>query len=98
MGTILRFPNATSAACVLAVTALVTACNSPSSEDSIESLIGDPARLKVVLRQCKDAPDSVPERTCRAAAEAFRRRFFAGNRSTSGIGAAGQDTPRTAQP
>ena len=98
MGTLLRFPNATSVASVLAVTALVTACNGPSSEDSIESLIGDPARLKAVLKQCRDAPDSVPERTCRAAAEAFRRRFFAGNRSTPGNGVAGQDTPRTAQP
>jgi conjugative transfer region protein TrbK len=98
MGTVLHFPNATSVASVLAVTALVTACNSPSSEDSSESLTHDPARLKVVLKQCKDAPDSMPERTCRAAAEAFRRRFFASNRSTSGNGVVGQDTSGTPRP
>jgi hypothetical protein len=79
----------------MALAALGTACHPPASEDSIESLIRDPARLKVVLKQCKDAPESMPERTCRAAAEAFRQRFFAPRGAGADDGAARRDTART---
>ena len=76
----------------MALAALVAACHAPTSEDSVESLTKDPARLKVVLKQCKDTPESVPERTCRAAAEAFRQRFFAPGGARTGNAAAGRDT------
>ena len=76
----------------MALAALVAACHAPVSEDSVESLINDPARLKVVLKQCKDTPESVPERTCRAAAEAFRQRFFAPSGARTGKAATGRDT------
>jgi len=57
--------------------AFVTGCSRSASEDSIESLKNDPKRLKVVLAQCKQAPEAVSERECRAASEAWRQRFFA---------------------
>jgi hypothetical protein len=75
----------------MALAVLLTGC-APASEDSIESLAKDPARLKVVMKQCKDAPESVPERTCRAAAEAFRQRFFAPGGAKTGNAAADRDT------
>ena len=78
---------------VMTLVTLVTACHAPASEDSIESLTKDPARLKVVVKQCKDTPESVPERTCRAAAEAFRQRFFA-----PGSAKSGNDTGGTSHP
>lgn len=77
----------------MALAALVTGCHTPTSEDSVESLAKDPARLKVVLKQCKDAPESLPERTCRAAAEAFRQRFFAPGGAKSGNETAGTSRP-----
>ena len=77
----------------MALALLVTGCHAPASEDSIESLAKDSARLKVVMKQCKDAPDSVPERTCRAAAEAFRQRFFAPGHAKSGNDTAGNSRP-----
>ena len=77
----------------MALAALGTACHAPASEDSVESLVKDPARLKVVMKQCKDAPESVPERTCRAAAEAFRQRFFAPGGAKSGNDTAGNSRP-----
>jgi hypothetical protein len=57
--------------------AFVTGCSRSASDDSIESLKSDPKRLKVVLAQCKQAPEAVSERECRAASEAWRQRFFA---------------------
>ena len=57
--------------------AFMTGCSRSASEDSIESLKRDPKRLEVVLRQCKQAPEAVSERECRAASEAWRQRFFA---------------------
>ena len=85
-------PKTTLLVTVMALAALVTACHAPASEDSIESLTGDPARLKIVLKQCKEAPESMAERTCRAAAEAFRQRFFAPSGARTGNPAAGRDT------
>ena len=82
----------------MALAALVAACHAPASEDSVESLTSDPVRLKVVLKQCKDAPESVPERTCRAAAEAFRQRFFAPGAARTGNSPAGRDASGTSRP
>ena len=90
---VLKTILALTAMALVALVALVTACHAPASEDSVESLAKDPARLKVVLKQCKDAPESVPERTCRAAAEAFRQRFFAPGGAKSGNDTAGTSRP-----
>lgn len=60
-------------ALVLAV-ALLAGCGEPSSED----LAADPVRLKALRDQCAADWKSVGEGVCRAAAEVYRRRFFAG--------------------
>ena len=97
MVTKLHRPNTIWVVTAMALVALATACHAPASEDLTESLTSDPARLKVVLKQCKDARESVPERTCRAAAEAFRQRFFAPGGTKAG-NAAGRDTSETSHP
>jgi hypothetical protein len=93
----MHLPKTISVVSAMALAALVTACHAPTSEDSIESLTKDPARLKVVLKQCKDAPEAVPERTCQAAAEAFRQRFFTPGGTKAG-NAPGRDTSGTSHP
>ncbi|MGK0129815.1 hypothetical protein ACR2RM_06880 [Pseudomonas aeruginosa] len=60
-------------ALVLSV-ALLAGCGEPPRED----LAADPVRLKVLRAQCGADWRRVGEGVCRAAAEAYRRRFFAG--------------------
>lgn len=60
-------------ALVLSV-ALLAGCGEQSSED----LAADPVRLKALRTQCAADWRNVGEGVCRAAAEAYRRRFFAG--------------------
>ncbi|EMR0790041.1 TPA: hypothetical protein L5597_002184 [Pseudomonas aeruginosa] len=54
--------------------ALLAGCGQPCSED----LAADPVRLKVLRAQCAADWQGVGEGVCRAAAEAYRRRFFSG--------------------
>ncbi|MGG2538489.1 hypothetical protein [Pseudomonas aeruginosa] len=70
--------------CVLAMSAsllalLLTACGQQQAEDLADALTADPARLKALRTQCAADRQAVGEDACRAAAEAFRRRFFAGH-------------------
>ena len=53
---------------------LLTACGQQQAED----LAADPVRLKALRTQCAADRQAVGEDACRAAAEAFRRRVFAG--------------------
>lgn len=69
--------------CVLALSAsllalLLTACGQQQVEDLADTLATDPVRLKALRAQCAADRQAVGEDACRAAAEAFRRRFFAG--------------------
>ncbi|MCV0057493.1 hypothetical protein KUC69_03715 [Pseudomonas aeruginosa] len=69
--------------CVLALLAsllalLLTACGQQQTEDLADTLTTDPVRLKALRAQCAADRQAVGEDACRAAAEAFRRRFFAG--------------------
>ncbi|MDL5364236.1 hypothetical protein QSH18_01315 [Xanthomonas sp. NCPPB 2654] len=57
---------------------LLTACGQHSAENLADALTVDPARLKALRTQCADGRQAVGEDDCRAAAEAFRRRFFSG--------------------
>ncbi|HFX0594322.1 TPA: hypothetical protein ACKRU5_003960 [Pseudomonas aeruginosa] len=57
---------------------LLTACGQQSAEDLAATLAADPVRLKALRAQCAADRQAAGEDTCRAAAEAFRRRFFAG--------------------
>lgn len=60
-------------ALVLSV-ALLVGCDGQSSED----LAAGPVRLKALRTQCAADWRNVGEGVCRAAAEAYRRHFFAG--------------------
>lgn len=57
---------------------LLTACGQQSVESLADALTADPLRLKALRAQCADNRQAVGEDDCRAAAEAFRRRFFSG--------------------
>ena len=57
---------------------LLPACGQQPAEDLAATLAADPVRLKALRAQCATDRHTAGEDTCRAAAEAFRRRFFAG--------------------
>ena len=63
---------------VLVLAALLAACSEQPTDPLADALAVDPVRLKVLHAQCADDRQSVGEAACRAAAEAFRRRFFSG--------------------
>lgn len=58
---------------------LLTACGQQPVENLADALAADPVRLKALRGQCAADRQAVGEDACRAAAEAFRRRFFAGH-------------------
>ncbi|HBO9772683.1 TPA: hypothetical protein ACGJ1K_002602 [Pseudomonas aeruginosa] len=65
--------------CVLVLLAvLLAACGQQPAEDLAATLTADPVRLKALRARCEADRQATGEDTCRAAAEAFRRRFFAG--------------------
>ncbi|MGQ5371624.1 hypothetical protein ACULLZ_12340 [Xanthomonas arboricola pv. corylina] len=57
---------------------LLAACGQQSAESLADALAADPVRLKALRAQCAADRQAVGEDDCRAAAEAFRRRFFSG--------------------
>ncbi len=60
---------------VVVLAALLAGC----SEHPADNLAADPARLKALRAQCAADRQATGEDVCRAAAEAFRRRFFSGD-------------------
>ena len=69
--------------CVLVLcVALLAACGKQPADHLADALAADPVRLKALRAQCAAHPQQVVQATgkdaCRAAAEAFRRRFFSG--------------------
>ena len=58
---------------------LLTACGQQPAENLADALTADPLRLKALRAQCAADRQAEGEDACRAAAEAFRRRFFAGH-------------------
>ena len=60
------------------LTVLLAACGQRPAEDLADAWAADPVRLKALRAQCAADRQAVGEDTCLAAAEAFRRRFFAG--------------------
>lgn len=64
---------------VAAIAVLVLAgCTPPAPADGIDALVADPVRLKAVRQQCQANRAKAGDAVCQAAAETFRRRFFAG--------------------
>ena len=76
---------------------LLTACGQSSAqqraEDVAATLAADPVRLKALRAQCATDRQAAGEDDCRAAAEAFRRRFFAGQTGPGRIRLAGRLPP-----
>ena len=69
--------------CVLApsvvmLVVLLAACGKQPADNLADALAADPARLKALRAQCAADRQATGEDACRAAAEAFRRRFFSG--------------------
>ncbi|AYW59346.1 hypothetical protein QYP08_28905 [Pseudomonas aeruginosa] len=65
--------------CVLVLcVALVAACGEQPADHLADALAADPVRLKALRAQCAADRQATGEDACRAAAEAFRRRFFSG--------------------
>jgi len=61
------------------ITALALAgCQPPAPIDGVDVLMADPVRLKALRQQCQADRAKAADVACQAAAEAFRRRFFAG--------------------
>ncbi|WP_186039835.1 hypothetical protein [Burkholderia gladioli] len=58
---------------------LLAACGQQPAEDLAATLAADPVRLKALRAQCLADRPTAGEDACRAAAEAFQRRFFAGH-------------------
>ncbi|MFG9472233.1 hypothetical protein ACEPXR_07685 [Pseudomonas aeruginosa] len=69
--------------CVLATSALLlvvllTACGKQAADNLADALADDAVRLKALRAKCAADRQATGEDACRAAAEAFRRRFFSG--------------------
>ncbi|MFZ5558492.1 MAG: EexN family lipoprotein [Pseudomonadota bacterium] len=60
---------------LLAVLAL-TGCDKPSKDETVESLMQNPERIKQVMQQCRVDRASVGEAICAAAREAYNKRFM----------------------
>ncbi|HDY6174024.1 MULTISPECIES: hypothetical protein [Pseudomonadota] len=58
--------------------ALLAACSEQPATNLPDALAADPVRLKALRAQCAADRQATGEDACRAAAEAFRRRFFSG--------------------
>lgn len=59
----------------LAAVLLLAACERPAPFESVESLVGNPDRLKELRAQCKADRAKVGDAQCNAVAEATRKRF-----------------------
>ena len=65
--------------CVLVLcAALLVACSEQPADHLADALADDPVRLKALRAQCAADRQAAGEDAGRAAAEAFRRRFFSG--------------------
>ena len=58
--------------------ALLAACSEPPADNLADALAANPVQLKALRAQCAADRQATGEDACRAAAEAFRRRFFSG--------------------
>lgn len=63
---------------VIAVALLVSACGKPVPNETVESLVSNPERLKELRAQCKADHAKVGDAQCSAVAEATRQRFMGG--------------------
>ncbi|WP_374407836.1 EexN family lipoprotein [Hydrogenophaga sp.] len=55
---------------------LLSACGKTQPAETVESLKGDPERLKLLREQCKTERTRLGDELCDRVAEATKRRFF----------------------
>lgn len=55
---------------------LLSACGKSQSTETVESLVADPERLKLLREQCKTERAKLGDELCDRVAEATKRRFF----------------------
>jgi hypothetical protein len=60
----------------LVVTLALASCGHAEPPSTVDSLLGNPERLKEVMRQCHEDGAKMGDQDCAAASEAFRRRFM----------------------
>src|SRR3546814_1190757 len=63
---------------VVVLFVLLAACGKQPAYNLADALAADPVRLKALRAQCAADRQAAGEDACRAAADAFRRRFFSG--------------------
>ncbi len=61
---------------MLMVAAALTACGPAQPSETVDALVANPERIKVIQRLCKEDRAKVGDELCLRAAEAAKRRFF----------------------
>lgn len=61
-------------------TLALVACGSSKPTDTVDYLVANPDRLKEVMQQCREDHEKLGDTECKAASEAFRRRFMGDGR------------------
>ena len=61
---------------MVAAALMLAACDKPAPFESVESLVGNPERLKELRAACKADHAKIGDAQCNAVAEATRRRFM----------------------
>jgi hypothetical protein len=72
----MRIPSNWAAMAAVVSATLLTACGKPQPTETVESLMADPKRLKLLREQCKTEPAKLGDEMCDRMAEAVKRRFF----------------------
>lgn len=62
--------------CGFCLALVLVGCQPSAPTDTVESLTVDAARLKEVQQQCKQDRAKLGDAVCKAASEAYRRRFM----------------------
>jgi len=62
--------------CAVSAALLLSACGKSQPTETVESLVADPERLKLLREQCKTERAKLGEELCDRVAEATKRRFF----------------------
>ena len=68
--------NLTATLVVASAALVLSACGKPQPTDSLESLMADPERLRLLREQCKTERTRLGDELCDRVAEATKRRFF----------------------
>lgn len=71
-----KLQNLTATLVVAAAALVLSACGKPQPTDTLESLMTDPERLKLLREQCKTERTKLGDHLCDRVAEATTRRFF----------------------